>query len=232
INSGGESRPLRQVAFGFDRRFIEVAMLQDTIKHIWFDFSETIAFLKKGRHDRLRYETYAQVTGKPVTEELIAEYENLYKKFNHSNAAIFRSLGQTSNFWSERVNSVEPSELYELADENVPKVLQKVKETVPISIFSNIELGKILMALSINPEWFTHIISAGMVKEPKPALDGFYKIIELSGIPAQEILYIGDDVGKDVRPAKQVGVQAGLMWKKSDEADYSFENFKSILEIC
>lgn len=206
-------------------------MSKRVVKHIWFDFSETIAFLKKERHDRLRYETYSQVVGKPISDELISEYENLYKKFNHSNAAIFRSLGQTSNFWSERVNSVEPAELYELADKNLPEFLKKLKNFVPISLFSNIQLGKILAALNINPEWFTHIISAGMVKEPKPALDGFYKIIELSGVPAQEILYIGDDVGKDVRPAKQVGIQAGLVWKKSDEADYSFKNFESILGI-
>jgi hypothetical protein len=107
------------------------------IKHIWFDFSETIAFLKKERHDRLRYETYSEIVGKPISDELIVEYENLYKKHNHSNAAIFRSLGQTSNFWSERVNSVESSELYELADKNIPNVLEKIRKFVPISIFSN-----------------------------------------------------------------------------------------------
>lgn len=206
-------------------------MSKNTIKHIWFDFSETIAFLKKERHDQLRYETYSQLIGKPVNKELVAEYENLYKKFNHSNAAIFRSLGQASNFWSERVNAIEPSELYKLASKNVPEILKKVKEFVPISLFSNIELEKILTALDINPKWFMHIISAGMVKEPKPALDGFYKMVELSGIPAQEILYIGDDVGKDIKPGKQVGVKTGLMWKKSDEADYSFEKFEEILNI-
>lgn len=206
-------------------------MFKGTIKHIWFDFSETVAFLKKERQDRLRYETYSEVMGRPMSDELIAEYENLYKKFNHSNAAIFRSLGQTSNFWSERVNSVKPSELYELADKNVPKVLKRIKEFVPISLFSNIQLEKILKMLHINPRWFSNIINAAILKEPKPALDGFYKMVELSKIPAQEILYIGDDVGKDVRPAKQVGIQAGIIWKKSDEADYSFENFESILEI-
>ena len=206
-------------------------MSKNTIKHIWFDFSETIAFLKKERHNRLRYETYSKVIGKPISNELITEFENLYKKHNHSNAAIFRSLGQSSNFWSECVNSVESSELYELADKNIPDVLEKIRKFVPISIFSNIQLGKILTSLNINPKWFTHILSSGMVKEPKPALDGFYKMIELSGIPAGEILYIGDDVGKDVKPAKQVGVKAGLMWKKSGEADYSFESFEDILEI-
>ncbi len=206
-------------------------MSNSGIKHIWFDFSETIAYLKKDRHRRLRYETYAQVLGKALNDALIAEYEQLYKKFDHSNAAVFRSLGQSSNFWSERVNWVDPNELYELADKNIPSVLQKIREFVPISIFSNIQLGNILPAFNIKPEWFTYILSSGMVKEPKPALDGFYKMFELSGIPAEEILYIGDDVGKDIRPAKQVGIQAGLMWKKSEEADYSFENFESILEI-
>ncbi len=206
-------------------------MAKSTIRHIWFDFSDTIAFQKKERLDRLRYKTYSKVVRKPVSDERITEYQKLYKKFNHSNAAVFRSFGKSSNYWSECINSVEPNELYELADKNIANVLEKIRRFVPISILSNIQLGKILVALNISPEWFTNILSAGMVKEPKPALDGFYKMIELSGIPAQEILYIGDDVEKDVKPAKQVGVKAGLMWKKSDEADYSFENFESILEI-
>lgn len=206
-------------------------MSKNAIKHIWFDFSETIVFLKKERHDRLRYETYAQVVEKHVSDELIQEYEDLYKKFNHSNAAIFRSLGKSSNFWSESVNSVEPNELYELASQNIPDVLKKIKEQVPISLFSNIQLGKILASLNINPDWFTYVISAGMFKEPKPALDGFYKMVELSGVQAQEILYIGNNVGTDIGPAKRIGLQTGLMWMKSDEADYSFENFEDILKI-
>lgn len=205
--------------------------MTENIKHIWFDFSETIAFLKKERHDRLRYETYSELVKKPMSDELISEYEKLYEKFNHSNAAIFRSFNQPSDFWSECVNSVKPSELYKLADESVPDVLQKLRELLPISLFSNIQLEKILVALDINPSWFTHILSAGMVKEPKPALHGFHKMVELSAVPAREILYIGDDVGKDVLPSKQVGIQAGLMWKKSDKADFSFENFQKILDL-
>jgi FMN phosphatase YigB (HAD superfamily) len=201
------------------------------IKHICFDFSETIVSLKKEKHNQLRYDSYAEIVKKPVTKELIEEYESLYKKFNHSNAAIFHSLGLPAGFWSERVNSVEPKELYQLADTDIPEVLQKIKQKMPIALFSNIRLEKILPAFDINPEWFVYTISAGMVKNPKPALDGFYKIIELSGFPPNEILYIGDDVGKDVIPAKKVDIKAGLMWKKSDEADYCFEKFNDILSI-
>lgn len=205
--------------------------MKKNIKHIWFDFSETLAFLKKERHDQLRYKNYAQVVNRPITEELKVEYEALYKKFNNSNAALFSSLGLSSKRWSEIINSVPPEELYILAAEKIPSILQEVKLHVPISIFSNIQLKSVLPALGIDPSWFTHTISAGMVEHPKPALDGFYKMIDLSGIPAENILYIGDHVGKDVLPAKQVGIQAGIVWSSSDEADYSFEKFEDILRL-
>ena len=63
------------------------------IKHIWFDFSETIGRIDKEAHKNLRYETYANIVHKPVTPELVTEYENLYEKHNHSNSSVFKSLG-------------------------------------------------------------------------------------------------------------------------------------------
>ncbi len=201
------------------------------IKHLWLDFSETIAVINKERHNKLRYESYAEVLGEKITPELIHKYEKLYQENKHSNAAVFTSLGMPSSYWSDRINSLSPGELYSLADENIPDVLGKLKLIVPISIFSNINLEKVLPALNIDLKLFTNILSAGMLKAPKPALDGFYKMIEISKVPANEILYIGDDVGKDVLPAKKVGAQAGLIWKSSDEADYSFKDFKDILSL-
>ncbi len=201
------------------------------IKHVWFDFSDTIGFINKEEHDKLRYNSYAEVTGKKLSPELIQEFEELYQKHERSNSAIFRSLGQSSNFWSEKVNSIDPSKFYKLADESIPAILDKLRKIVPISIFSNIQLGNVLPGLGVHFEWFTHILSSGMVKEPKPALDGFYKIVELSKLPENEILYIGDDVGKDILPAKKVGIKTGLLWKKSEDADYCFEKFEDIFTI-
>ncbi len=201
------------------------------IKHVWFDFSETLASLIKEKNDQLRYATYSEVTHKPITPALIAEYENLYQKNSHSNAAIFRSLGLSANYWSDRVNLIAPHELYKLMDDRIPKILQEIKVLIPISIFSNIKVDRILPALGIDPSWFIHILSASMIKEPKPALEGFYKMIELSGLPPQEILYIGDHVEKDIRPAKQVGIQTGLLWSQSSEADYCFKTFPDIFSF-
>jgi hypothetical protein len=50
------------------------------IRHLWLDFSDTIVFINKEEHDKLRYESYASVIGKQITPELEAEYENLYEK--------------------------------------------------------------------------------------------------------------------------------------------------------
>jgi FMN phosphatase YigB (HAD superfamily) len=200
-----------------------------SIKHVWFDFSDTIAFINREAHDKLRYESYAAATGKPVTPELIKEYEELYRKNQKSNAAVFRSLGLPSGYWSDRVNSADPGAFYKLAESTIPAVLQEIRTIVPISIFSNINLEKVLPSLGIQLEWFSHILASSTLKNPKPALDGFYKMIELSVLPPEQILYIGDDVGKDILPAKTVGIQAGIMWHEAPEADYSFKNFEDIL---
>lgn len=68
------------------------------IRHLWFDFSETIVFLQPEKHNELRYGTYAEVVKKQITKSLKAEYEVLYKEHKQSNAAIFRSLGMSAVF--------------------------------------------------------------------------------------------------------------------------------------
>lgn len=198
------------------------------IKHIWFDFSDTLTFINEERHRRLRYESYAEAKGVPMSEKVVAEYEQLRTKY-HSHSAVFCSLGLPGSYWLERIASVAPEELYRLADLNIPKGLSEIGKLIPISLFTNVKPGPILQALGIDRSIFRHIVEGGMVKAPKPALEGFYKMIDLTGLPAKEILYIGDDVEKDIRPAKTVGIQAGIVWNKSNEADYQFEKFEDIL---
>ncbi|MFA5954175.1 MAG: HAD family hydrolase [Patescibacteria group bacterium] len=206
-------------------------MIPGKIQHIWFDFSGTLAFTKNERLDRLRYETYSSVVKKPIDDALILEYETLYKKHSDSNAALFCSLGFPISYWSDRINSLQASELYTLADNTIPEILRTIQTFVPVSLLSNISLKKALPAIGIDQDVFTHIISADTLTEPKPSLQGFYKMIELSNLPAKEILYIGDHVSKDILPAKQLGISTGILWSTSHDADYSFETFADILDF-
>jgi HAD superfamily hydrolase (TIGR01549 family) len=205
--------------------------MKTSIKHIWFDFSETIAHINKEEHDKVKYAKYAEVVGKPVDDSLKKEFDEQYEQHHHSISDIFHSLGKPAGWWSGQLAIIEPSKLFQLAEDDIPEMLARIKERVPISIFSNIDLGHVLPALGISMDLFDHVISSGMVSKPKPALDGFYKIVELSKLEPSEILYIGDHLTKDILPAKKVGLQAGMMWNESKEADYSFRSFKDILEV-
>lgn len=201
------------------------------IKHIWFDFSETIGMINKKAHENLRYETYAKVVHKQVTPELIAEYEKFYEQYGHSNSAVFKSLGMTAGYWSGIVNALDPHSFYTLMDPMIPKVFEELHKLIPISIFSNINMGNILPTLGINVNWFTNLLSSSMVGAPKPALDGYKKLVQLSNLQPGEILYVGDDVTKDVIPAKAVGLKTGVILQKQSEADYSFENYEALLDF-
>lgn len=134
-------------------------------------------------------------------------------------------------FGGSRVLKQNINELFFLPDASIPRVLQKLKATLPISVLTNIKPGQILDTLKIPSVWFSNILQAGDYKEPKPALDGFKKILELSGLPPEEILYIGDSVVKDIRPAKSLGIKTCLVWSTSPEADWSCEKFEEILGI-
>ncbi|MBL8031371.1 MAG: HAD family hydrolase [Candidatus Doudnabacteria bacterium] len=197
-----------------------------SIKHVWLDFSDTLASINKELHNQLKYKAYAELTGQPLTPELKAEYDVLYTA-QISNAAVFQFLGAPANFWTNQLNTLDPNILYTLVEPNAAQYVQQLRERVPVSIFSNIQLDSVLPALGFEPNWFTHILKS----KPKPALEGFYKIVELSNLQPHKILYVGDQVGKDILPAKQVGLTTGLIYSQAPEADYNFETLQDIFKL-
>ncbi|MFZ2887030.1 MAG: HAD family hydrolase [Minisyncoccia bacterium] len=200
-----------------------------SIEHIWFDFSDTIAHTDKNVLNDILWTSYAKAVGRPVTEELKKEFAEKRKKYK-SGSAIFTSLGLPSGYLAEQIR-LDSRQLYSLTDPEIPNVLSTLKDRRPISIFSNNKLDKILPALGIDTKWFAHILGPDQIARPKPALDGFRKMVELSGTTPAEILYIGDDIHKDLLPAKEVGITTGLLWKESPEADVCFRDFDAILAM-
>ena len=204
--------------------------MNTAIKHVWFDFSQTIAIENKQIHDKIKYETYASVVGRLVDDALKAEYETLYRE-KLSNSGVFTSLGLDSSFWSNHYSAIDPKALLRLVEPTIPEVLSKLRERVPISMWSNIHAEKILPALGIDSTWFTFFLSPDEVKNPKPALDGFKLLMEKSNLPAGNILFVGDSVEKEMIPAKSLGIQTCLMWKTAPEPDFCFESFNQLLEL-
>ena len=183
-------------------------------------------------HNDLRYKTYASVLGREVDDALINEYEELYKK-SGSNSAVFTSLGKPSDFWMQYFDQIDQTRYYEPIPD-IYETLDKLRQIVPISLFTNARLAnvqKTLSVVNVNAEWFTHILSGDDIQNRKPALDGFRVMIEKSGVPAEQILYVGDRVDVDIKPADAVGMLSCLVYGQSDEADYSFDTFGQLLTI-
>jgi HAD superfamily hydrolase (TIGR01549 family) len=209
--------------------------MKHNIQHIWFDMDGTLTvhtaeFDKV--HDALRYKTYSEVIGRPVDDQLIAEFNELYAKYA-SNSAVFTSLGKPSDFWMHQYATIDQNDFYQPIPD-VYETLEKLRTIVPISLFTNDRLGnaeKTLSVVGVDMKWFTHVISGDDIANRKPALDGFHLMIERSGLPADQILYVGDRVGVDIEPAKLVGMKTCLVYGESEVADFSFKKLSGLLTL-
>lgn len=209
--------------------------MPEKIKHIWFDlagmlYKETPEF--QAIHDQYRYQTYARLTGLKDIEQAKQEFEELYK-IHGSNSAVFRSLGQPSDYWMKAIEELDFAAVLK-TDTEITNTLDELQKHIPISLFTNFpkhRIVELLKHLEIPAEWFMHILTGDDITERKPALDGFHLMIERSGIPAEQILYIGDRVDVDIKPAKAVGMQTGLLYQQSEEADYCFHSFDEVLKL-
>lgn len=205
------------------------------LKHIWFDFGgtlyeETPTF--NVAHDIFRFQLYADLKGLDNLEAAEQEYMRLYRQHG-SNSAVFTALGKPSDYWMQALENLDFTKLIAPHPAVVPTLLA-LKEMLPISIFTNFKPHKIEALsehLGILENWFTHIVSGDDVINRKPALDGFHKMIELSGVSPEHIMYVGDRVDVDIKPAKQLGMQTCLVYSKSEEADYSLQSFAELQEI-
>ena len=190
-------------------------------------YRETPAFNEI--HDKLRYETYAAITGAPLAEAE-ARYQELYARYG-SNSAVFTSLGKPSDFWQRTFDNMDLAAVLE-PDLTVTQTITELSKYVPVSLFTNFKKDKIeavLKLLNISQGIFTFELSGDDITKRKPDLEGFEKMVGLSNLSPHELLYVGDRIDVDIKPAKAVGMKTALLWQTSAEADYSALDFTGLL---
>lgn len=67
---------------------------------------------------------------------------------------------------------------------------------------------QILISLDLGANWIRTSDGWGV---EKPAPEFFARVVEQTGVPADRVLYIGDRLDNDVRPAQQAGMQTVLV---------------------
>lgn len=208
------------------------------IKHICWDLDGTLyrptPQLEK-ELNALRLKLYAEITGRKPNAETWRGYQALYSKLN-SHSAIFASLGKPKEYWHSHRNKLKVTKYIESEKCTVDMFKEFSKMNLTHGIFTDnmlVETRKILAAMKIPLPLFKYILTIEQVGKPKPDLSGFRKVVELSGVKAGEILFVGDRINTDIIPAKAVGMQTALVWsdESKTEAGYTFPHVADVLEI-
>lgn len=143
--------------------------------------------------------------------------KELERKMVHATkGAVLKELGISKQELHDGLMKVEPT-MFLKHDEELGRILGRLGERFEIGVITNIReayLDSILGALAIDRGGFKHVVSADNTKNSKPHEEPFLKAIDMCGFRADECVYVGDSLTKDMIPAKKVGMRT--IWVCSD----------------
>jgi 2-haloalkanoic acid dehalogenase type II len=81
---------------------------------------------------------------------------------------------------------------------------------VPLCVVSNIDKADLQAALVHNGLFFPHVVTSEGCRAYKPRSEMFERALQLLGLPAADVLHVGDSLGSDVRGAREAGMR--VLW--------------------
>ena len=123
--------------------------------------------------------------------------------------AVMMKLGISRMEMQESLAELEPSRFLH-PDPHLNDMLRQLHSLYTLGIITNILdtlLTKILAALVLEKQCFRVIVSVDNTTKSKPDPEPFLKALELSHCRAEQCLYVGDSLTKDMIPAKKVGMK-------------------------
>ena len=93
----------------------------------------------------------------------------------------------------------------------VRPVLQELEKEIPFAVISNTDTQPLLEALHRNGLDFTFVITSEEEQSYKPSLALFKRAIRYLGLPAANVLHVGDSYGEDIVGAAAAGVAAAFI---------------------
>jgi HAD superfamily hydrolase (TIGR01549 family) len=208
-----------------------------TIRAVFYDLDGTLRVGRPaGRHF---FADYAAELGLPVTPEIRRKeglWEHCYWAESSDLHADVRDFPDEKSFWAnynyrqllalgalpEQINSLLPrlnvymEESYRPADvllDGLLETLLRLRESgLILGVISNRRrpFGEYLQELGIN-DYFDFSLAAGEVNSWKPDKEIFLHALRLTGIAAQEAMYVGDNYYADVLGARNAGLNPVLI---------------------
>jgi putative hydrolase of the HAD superfamily len=135
-------------------------------------------------------------------------------------AETFRPLGMPQPFdafFDELYNLFAHPSVWRLYPE-VIAVLQELQgRGLIMGVLSNWDtrLGPLLEGMGLMP-YFAHVVLSAVVGWEKPHPRIFASALELAGVPAAEVLHVGDNYQQDVVGARQAGIYAVWLRRRGE----------------
>lgn len=118
-------------------------------------------------------------------------------------------------------------------DPKLPKLFEQLSGFHHFIISNSVreEIKTVLSAIGLSPSYFEKCISIEDIGEPKPSLKPFELLLKITGLPADQHVYIGDREKVDIVPAKKLGMKTILVWGKSEIADLSLPSVYDVASV-
>lgn len=156
--------------------------------------------------------------------ELKIFYRDLVKKHGSNGKVFANEFGTDSGFFARIVGQTDFEAILR-EDKQLQEMIRTLKEReYQLGILTTERYSTILKVMEImkltlgdfSMENGTEypILCSENVEKKKPSLEGFQKIVEVTGAAPDQIVYVGDSLSKDIKPPLSMGINAVLVtWK-------------------
>lgn len=101
----------------------------------------------------------------------------------------------------------------------VPAVLRELEQDVPVAVVSNMDTRALLEALQKNGLTFTFVITSDEEQRYKPDPSLFQRAVRYLGLPAANVLHVGNSYAEDIVGASLTGMPSLLMQRPGASED-------------
>ena len=198
-----------------DFYFCQLIERDMTIKAIFFDVGDTLYHNPEFRDAQSKQPIKQLSEARGITYE---EAKALFKKTREelknrlpyvTKVAVMGELGISRLEMHRYMARLNPKEFLQ-PDKRLGEILKRLGRRYELGIITNVLeelLDKVLDALGIDKSVFRYVVSVDNTKNSKPHEEPFLKALELAGVKAEECIYVGDSLGKDIAPAKRIGMK-------------------------
>jgi len=215
-------------------------------KCIFFDLADTLysssEFENKLKRAPIDFIIYKSNVSREEALLLLNNSENRAREKDIllTKTNILIEAGFINADWQNFIAEFDAKKYLEPINENID-TLHYLGKRYKLGIITNNNtkfLKKILEALGLENTLFSYFITSDDTPESKPNLAPFLIAIQKVNSAPEEIIYIGDNIKKDMEPAKKVGMKTILMDYKNvytdvnnQAYDYRIQKIQELKEI-